>query len=452
MADLLDAATPKPLKIISLQAENVKRLVAVNITPKGNLVQITGRNAQGKSSVLDAIWWALAGAGNVQSAPIRKGQQKAVIKLDLGEVVITRTFAKRDDNTVATKITVENADGAQFPSPQRMIDSFLGTLAFDPLAFARMASKQQFDTLKAFVPGVDFAGLEGLNRADFDRRTAVNREIREKRAQASAIQIPETTPEKRIDEAAIVTEIGEVGEHNAMIERRKEGRTLVAKEAEDFRKAATTARDRAVELRREADALDEQATASDTEAANRELKLQNAEPLPTPKDAADVRARLDEAKRINLQVEQALRRATLLAEANDLEEQAKQITGRMEAREEEKRMSIAAASLPVDGLGFGEDCITLNGLPFEQASDAEQLRVSCAIAMASNPRLRVIRVRDGSLLDEEAITLLAKMADKNDMQVWMERVDSSGKVGFVLEDGHVRSAPGEAAAQPQAAE
>lgn len=69
------------MKIISLQAENVKRLTAVSITPDGNLVQISGRNGQGKTSVLDAIWWALEGAANIQAEPIRKGADEAQRKV-----------------------------------------------------------------------------------------------------------------------------------------------------------------------------------------------------------------------------------------------------------------------------------------------------------------------------------------------------------------------------------
>jgi hypothetical protein len=82
----------------------------------------------------------------------------------------------------------------------------------------------------------------------------------------------------------------------------------------------------------------------------------------------------------------------------------------------------------------------LNGHPFVQASDAEQLRASIAIAISMNPQIRVIRVRDGSLLDEDSIKLVAELAEANDCQVWLERVDSSGKIGFVLEDGHVKEA------------
>jgi hypothetical protein len=64
-------------------------------------------------------------------------------------------------------------------------------------------------------------------------------------------------------------------------------------------------------------------------------------------------------------------------------------------------------------------------------------RVSVAIAMAANPKLRVLRVRDGSLLDEDGIAMLAKLANERDYQIWLERVDSTGKIGVVMEDGEV---------------
>lgn len=450
--DLGGAPAPKGLKIISLQAENLKRLTAVRIDPKGNLVEIRGRNAQGKSSVLDAIWWALAGAGNIQADPIRKGQERAVVTLNLGDLIVTRTFTKQDGGSFRTSITVENGDGARFPSPQRMLDDLLGSLTFDPLAFARMKPKEQFDALKGFVPGVDFANIEGLNRADFEKRTAVNRRAKELTAQAQAIAIPESLPTERVDEDAIIAEIGEVGNHNATIERRQEGREAAKREAESFRAAAEECRQRAADLRRQADESDAQAATNDTEAATREEKLANADPLPAPKDAAAIRARLDDAKRTNALIDQAARRTQLQDQAKAAQAEAEALTANIAARDKAKLDAIAAAKLPIDGLGFGEDAITLNGLPFEQASDAERLRASCAIAMASNPKLRVIRVRDGSLLDEDGMRLLGEMADQHDCQVWVEAVDSSGRVGIVLEDGHVASTPESRAAMAQAAE
>jgi hypothetical protein len=81
--------------------------------------------------------------------------------------------------------------------------------------------------------------------------------------------------------------------------------------------------------------------------------------------------------------------------------------------------------------------VTYRGLPFDQASSAEQLRVSVAIAMAAHPKLRVLRIKDGSLLDERSLAMLEEMAEAADYQVWVERVDTSGAVGIVMEDGAI---------------
>jgi len=450
----LDVPAKKPpgLKIIRLQAENIKKLTAVSITPQGNVVQITGKNGSGKTSTLNSIWWALAGAGNVQAVPIRKGQDKATIKLDLGEVVITRTFQKRGEGEQpGTTITVESADGARFPSPQRMLDSLLGSLSLDPLAFARMQPKQQFDALKGFVPGIDFAKLEGLNRADYEKRTAVNRRVKELEAQASAIAIPEVVPEP-VDEDAIVKEIGQVGEFNGKIEAQKLRREQAATEIQTKRKEADDAMKRAKLLRAEADGLEEAAKAADARADMLSTKLKKAPPLDEPKSAADVQARLAAAKKTNSVINLAQRRKQLQDEASKAKAEADALTEAMEARDKAKADAIATAKLPVEGLGFGADMITLNGVPFDQASDAEQLRASCAIAMAGRGKLSVILVRDGSLLDENGWKLLNEMADANDCQVWAEAVDSTGKVGIVMEDGHVASTPESRAAHAQAAE
>ena len=100
------------------------------------------------------------------------------------------------------------------------------------------------------------------------------------------------------------------------------------------------------------------------------------------------------------------------------------------------------AKLPVPGLELTEEEILLNGQPFNQGSDAEQLRVSIAVAGALNPRLRVIRVRDGSLLDAKSMAALSEYAEEHDLQVWVETVASNRQTAVVIEDGRVRSISG----------
>ncbi len=428
------------MKIVSLIAENVKRLQAVEIAPDGNVVQITGRNGQGKTSVLDSIWWALAGTKPIQAAPIRKGADEARIQLDLGQIKVIRTFRRKaegDDYT--TSIAVEGAEGARFPSPQKMLDALLGELSFDPLAFARMEPKKQFEALRRFAPEVDFEAIDAQNKGDYERRTELNRFAKQERAAAQAIVIPAGTPEEPVDKSALVARLDLAGKDNEQLVQRRTNRERIAKDAEALRREAAKLRDQIEDLK-------EQLEHCETSAAAKEKQLADAPPLPAPVDTAPIVQAIAQADKTNEAVRKVDEKLKHVKRAQQLENEAEELTQRMADRNEAKRAAIAAAKMPVEGLSFGDGIVLLNGVPFDQGSDAEQLRASVAIAAALNPKLRVIRIRDGSLLDDQAMVWLAKFAQDLDMQIWIERVDGSGKVGFVIEDGHARKAEaGEAA-------
>lgn len=439
------------MKIISLQAENVKKLVAVEIRPDGNLVQITGRNGQGKTSVLDSIWWALCGASHIQSAPIRKGANEARIKLDLGELKVTRTFRLNAEGEPATSIVVENGQGARFPSPQKMLDALLGELSFDPLAFARKDAKEQLDALKRFVPGVDFEAIANADRGDRERRTELGRFAKQERAAAQSIMTPADTPEQPIDEAALVEQLASIGRENAALEQRRANRERLGGEAVTLKNRAEEQRLEAEELREQAAGLDASRIVNLDRAAEIDKKIADAGELPPPESTDVIQARIAAARLTNANVRKLDERMRHHTRADELDKQIETLNASIAKRQAEKDAAIAAVEMPVPGIGFGDGGILLNGLPFDQASDAEQLRASVAIAMALNPKLRVIRIRDGSLLDDQAMAVLADTARDKDFQVWIERVDSTGNVGFVLEDGHVRAAAAEQVAEENAA-
>lgn len=114
-------------KIIKLTAENVKRLSVVEISPEGNVVTIGGRNGQGKTSVLDSIEYALGGNPS-DTMPVRSGEESAKVVVDLGDIVVKRTFTAAG----GTSLTVTNADGVKQASPQAILDKLTGRLTFDP--------------------------------------------------------------------------------------------------------------------------------------------------------------------------------------------------------------------------------------------------------------------------------------------------------------------------------
>ena len=184
-----------------------------------------------------------------------------------------------------------------------------------------------------------------------------------------------------------------------------------------------------------------------SELATRQADFEALPSLPDRLDADAIRRQIEGARAMNAAIQQRDLRDRQIANAEALEAQSDALTKAMEARTADKQAKVAAAKLPVDGITFGDGAILLDGLPLDQASDAQQLRTSIAIAMARQPKLRVIRVRDGSLLDEDGLRLLAGLADEHNCQVWVERVDSTGAVGFVLEDGHLKEPAPPAAGQ-----
>jgi hypothetical protein len=159
-------------------------------------------------------------------------------------------------------------------------------------------------------------------------------------------------------------------------------------------------------------------------------------PLPDPQDAL---ARLQTVEDTNRWVRVKANRNRVQEALNLQTAESTRLTQYLEEVDSYKASVIAAAKMPIAGLGFDEDGVTYQDVPFKQASAAEQLRVSVAMAMALNPQIRVVRITDGSLLDNDNLQLITDMAAANDMQVWIERVSDTGDVGIVIEDGQVKA-------------
>lgn len=416
------------MKIISLKAENVKRLKAVEIVPEGNTVIVSGRNGQGKTSVLDSIWLALGGGNAAKdsqtSQPIRDGEKKANVSLDLGDIKVTRSWTASGSMT----LKVEGKDGAVYKSPQGLLDSMTGKLSFDPLAFSRMAPEEQRKTLIELVDlGFDPDEMEQKIKSTYDERTAVNRELKALEARISGLgAIEPNLPAEEVSLKELLEEAREAAQR--ISDNEKMRADLVSK-----RKTAEMMQQGLQKLREE---LERKETIfAETVEAGRGLAAKVAG-LVEP-DLESINAKIGNIEEINKKVREAKQAKALMAEADAVRRSADEKTAALEGMRERKEKALAAAKFPIDGLGFDEIGVTFRGVPFAQCSSAERMKVSLSIAAALNPTIRVIRVNDGSLLDSESMAEVERMAIERDMQVWIERVDESGKVGIVIEDGEI---------------
>lgn len=428
------------MKIVKLVAENLKRLKCVEIDPKGSIIEISGANGAGKSSVLDAIWWTLAGTRGMQKQPLRQGASDGVSVVELDDLKVTRRYS----HTGSTLVVERKSDGVRLKTPQDVLDKLIGKIAFDPLAFSRMKPKDQFDQLRKLVKiDVDIDKLDEQNRSDFEKRTDINREVKSMQSRAE-VSLPANLPAEKIDISALSEQVEKAATHNKERELEENRRAGVARQIQNLLEKASDDDAAVAHLKCEIKALEERIAKREADAASRrkaagDLKneLDHKQPIPDAIDVTDIRKKINDAVAINSLISRREDNKALLAQISEKRAAADALTDAIEAREKAKAAAIASAKFPVPGLGFGSNEVLLNGVPFEQGSSAEQLRASCAIAMATNPEIRVITIRDGSLLDDASMAVLGELAKGNDFQLWIEVVDTSGTVGVVLEDGVV---------------
>lgn len=409
-----------PLRIIYLEAENVKRLKAVRIHPDRTLVRIEGRNAQGKTSVLDAIAAALGGGRWCPEKPVREGERKAAVRLDLGDIQVERRWTAAGGTT----LEVTSSDGAKLATPQAILDRMLGDLTFDPLAFVRMKPRDQEDILKRLA-GLDFSAIEAERAQLFDERRIVARDA--KVAEARVGPMPNRPEGEIIDLGALTAQHAAGLEHNRQCDARQV-------RAERAAEQASGARARVAELDRQLAEAQAAAVALANSAAEAAKAAEDVKRMPL----ADLSLQVRQATAHNAAIEARWEWERRNQEAKDRAAAAEALTKRIDALDTERERRLDAARFPLDGLAIGPTGVMLHNIPFSQASSAEQLRVAVAIGLASKPRARIMLCRDGSLLDNDNMLALHRIAEEFDAQVFVERVaDAASPPAVFIEDGEV---------------
>lgn len=433
-------------KIIQLQTENVKRLKAVTIKPDGTLVIIGGKNAQGKTSVLDSIAMALGGKDQIPSMPIRKGETKASTVVDLGDIVVKRTFTAAGGGT----LVIEDKDKKRYPSPQALLDSLAGRMTFDPLSFLTLKPAQQLEELRKLV-GLDFTADDKERERIYNERTLVNREVeRAKHAVASAQSYPDVTAS--VDVSALNEELKAANEHNGklsslrIVEVQAQNEvTSVNRAVESNQKEIDELKARIAELQRKLTAATELNARllqqAEQSSANADTARQAVTDFPK-RDVESIQRKLADAHETNRKHGANQAKKTLADNLQAKQKESEDLTAQINAIDERKEKKLSAAKFPVAGLAFGSGEVLFAGIPLSQASDAERMRVSVAMAAAMNPKVRVALVRNGSLLDADNLALLENLAAEHDLQVWIERVGTADPSAVIIEDGQVKeSAP-----------
>jgi DNA repair exonuclease SbcCD ATPase subunit len=429
-------------RILELRISNFKRLTALELAPDGESVILTGDNAQGKSSVLDAILMALTNTGLTN--PIHTGADRAQINLKLTDGQTVVYDIERSITGAGSYLRIKTPDGKQVPTPQRFLDSLIGNLAFDPAAFATLKPKEQAETLRAAL-SLNFADLDAQRKAAFESRTDAKRVLDSVSKRFDALAVPPAdTPNELASVQALLSARQKLSDERAEVGKAQQalGRSTIFL-AETRRKIA--------ELERQLKELShlEGATAASITADEAALA---AMPQPKDDDFAAIDRTLADVERINDAVRLKAQRTALRLDQANLTKEVSAYTATIQSVDEEKERQLAAAPFPVKGMAFGADgAVTFNGLPFTSMSAAEQLRISTLVAMAQNPGLHVILIREGALINKANTKVILDAAKAGGYQCWIEKFqEDASSEGIHIFDGSIVAVNGKEVSLPKA--
>ncbi len=404
-------------KIVKLESTNIKRLKAVSITPDPTFNAVGGNNAQGKTSLLDSIEMALGGKKSIPDMPLRSGQKKGRIVLETEDLIVTRNFTE-----AGSTIKVTNKEGMVHTKAQSVLDDLIGRLTMDPLAFTHLSPKEQGATLRDLL-GIDTTAHDEQRRITFEERTGKNRRAKELKAQLDGLAEHEGVPEDEVSVSMLAQGLDVMNRRNAEIEKAERDHAENMASIKSYRLQIE-------ELNKKLAGANHLAMESD--ALIKKLGKRH--------EIDETREKIANAEDTNRKVRENQKRKEIHEAWIKQDGDSKALTATLEKIDAQKAEMLASAEYPIDGIGIDDDGIlTYNGIPFTQASAAEQLRVSAAMALALNPKLRVLLIRDGSLLDKDAMEELHNFATENDAQVWIERVGNGDEVTVLIEDGEVSS-------------
>jgi DNA repair exonuclease SbcCD ATPase subunit len=415
------------MQIIKLKASNFMGVKAVEINPDGSIVTLSGANEAGKSSILNSIAATLG--AKIPDLPIRKGETKAEITVVLDKYEATRSITRSKGGGFSHSLVVKDMDGEPKKKPQTILDDLLGELTFDPFKFSNMKDKERREVLVE-ITGLDLSKLEAQRTGLYDKRTDVGRLKKRDAGAADKLkpEDPDSIPDEAIDVGALSKE-----------------KDIVTDQIRDYEMAEVDQKQIGEKIKGIEDGIEE---------LKKQLKKSRHQEEELSRIIDEGGPRIEEKRKrlikINDEIESSTKENERIADkktwkaaeaqAKDYKDEYDELTSRIEAVDDAKKKAIKAANMPVKGLSFSEDGVMLDDIPFSQVNKSKRLRASMEIAIATNPKIRVIMIEDGSLLDTESMKIVKEMAEEHDFQIWIEVVDESGEVGIFIEDGSIKEA------------
>lgn len=405
----------EPVKINELLIENVKRVKAVQFEPSADgLTIIGGRNGQGKTSVLDAIAWALGGNNYKPSVPEQDG---ALVPPNLHIELSNGLIVERKGKNSTLKVTDPNGN----KSGQQLLNEFVSTMALDLPKFINGSDKDKADSLlKILGIGDVLAQLDTKENQLYAQRTEVGRIADRKKKAADEMPMYPNVPKEPVSATELIKEQQEILARNGENERKRQ-------DAARYEQILTNAQI----------AFDEAKAALQKAEQDCLTARKSAEDL-HDESTAELEKNLAEIEALNIKIRANSTKEAAEVEANNLQQEYDGLTEQIESIREERSKLLDSAELPLPGLSVKDGKLIYNNMPWDGMSGSDQLKVATAIVRKLNPQCGFVLMDKLEQMDLETLQEFGAWLKQEGLQVIATRVSTGDECSIIIEDGMVK--------------
>ena len=402
------------MKINKLEIENVKRVKAVKIEPTANgLTIIGGKNNQGKTSVLDAIAWALGGDRYRPSQAQREG---SVIPPNLHIVMNNGLIVERRGKNSDLKVTDPNGKKAG----QQLLNEFVEQLALDLPKFMEATSREKAQTLLQIIGvGPRLADLERQEKELYNERTYIGRTADQKEKYAKEQPYYPEVPSVPVSASELIRQQQEILAQNGENQRKRERRHQLEQEYQSVTEQIQALLAKQGQLE-----------------ADLKIARETSEGL-TDRSTAELEENISNIEEVNRKVRANLDKDKAEEDAKGYREQYKRLTAQIEEVRNQKTDLLKEADLPLPGLGVEDGELVYHGQKWDNMSGSEQLKVSTAIVRRLNPECGFVLLDKLEQMDLDTLHEFGQWLEQEGLQAIATRVSTGGECSLIIEDGYV---------------
>ena len=429
------------VKITALEAENVKRIKAVALTPSPTgLTLVGGNNNQGKTSVLDALAWALGGERFRPTAAQRDGAvAPAHLKVTLSNGVVVERKGKN------ASLTVTDPTGRR--SGQQLLNAFVEPLALDLPRFMEASDKEKADILLRIIGvGTELHIKDMEIKSLYDKRTFTGQLAAQKKHFAEEmISYPEA-PDEPVSASELIRQQQDILARNGENQRLRAQYAELEQQVQQCVDELKRTRERIATLQQLADELD----AKHTKLFNQRETARKTVSQLQDESTAELEASIRDIEETNRKVRANLEKSRAEDEAAQYASEYDRLTESIQQKRAERMALLNGANLPLPGLSVEDGVLTYNGKRWRDMSGSDQLRVATAIVRRLNPDCGFVLLDKLEQMDMTTLQEFSAWLEAEGLQAIATRVSTGSECQIIIEDGMVKDAvPPEEKPQPR---